>query len=162
MSQIAPPAPTCNVKELIQLRGGYEFVKAMAIGMMRVWKCARKIGREIKVPAQPSVVGDGSRWCAGEDPECRVGSGRPRKTTPRSDRKLVIACKRNRFQSVRKLTVARNFCSGAACSVHTTYRRLAEARIRSCRPAVRIPLSPTHKTFRKQLCREHLTWTQDQ
>lgn len=36
----------------------------------------------------------------------------PRKTTPATDRKLIIACKRNRFDSVPKLTVVWNFGSG--------------------------------------------------
>lgn len=138
-----------------------EFLKGMAIGMMRVWKCARKVGREINVP-HPTVSRWWTRWCAGEGPGRRAGSGRPRKTTPRTDRKLVIACKRNRFETVPKLTVAWNFGSGAACSVRTAYRRLAEVGIRSYRPAVRIPLSPTHKAVRKNWCPDHLTWTQEQ
>ena len=129
--------------------------------MMRVWKCARKVGREVNVP-HTTVSRWWTRWCAGEGPGRRDGSGRPRKTTSRTDRKLVIACKRNRFEPVPKLTVAWNFGSGADCSVRTAYRRLAKAGIQSYRPAVRIPLSPTHRTVRKQWCRDHLTWTQEQ
>ena len=36
----------------------------------------------------------------------------------------------------------------------TAYRRLAKAEIRSCRPAVRIPLTPRHKNLRKRCCRD--------
>ena len=138
-----------------------DFVKGMAIGMMRVWNCARRVGREINVPYS-TISRWWTRWCAGEGPERRRGSGRPRKTTPRTDRKLVIACKRNRFLVVPKLTVTWNFVSGAACSVRTAYRRLAEVGIRSYRPAVKIPLSPMHRTARKQWCRDHSMWTQEQ
>jgi len=130
-----------------------EFVKGMAVGLMRVWRNARRVSREVNIHHK-TVQRWWSRWNAGEDPGRRVGSGRPRKTTNAANRKLIIACKRNRFVSVPKLTVSWNFGSGVNCSVRTAYRRLAEAGIRSHRPAVRIPLTPRHKNLRKRWCRD--------
>ena len=92
----------------------------------------------------------------------RKVSGRPRKTNRSADRRLVLSCKRNRFDSVPKLVVSWKFSTGAVCSVRTAYRRLAEAGIRSYRPLVRIPLTPRHKDIRKRWCQEHSTWTMEQ
>ena len=128
---------------------------------MRAWKNARQVGRELNIHHK-TVQRWWMRWRDGEGCQRRPGSGRPRKTTPVTDRKLIIACKRNRFDSVPKLTVVWNFGSGVNCSVHTAYRRLAEAGIRCYRPAVRIPLTPRHKRARKEWCRERSEWPQEQ
>ena len=130
-----------------------EFVKGMAVGLMRVWRNARRVSRELNIHHKTKQRW-WLRWNEGEGPGRRVGSGRPRKTTNATNRKLIIACKRNRFGSVPKLTVSWNFASGVNCSVRTAYRRLAEAGIRSYRPAVRIPLTPRHKNLRKRWCRD--------
>ena len=138
-----------------------EFVQGMAVGLMRVWNNARQVGRELHIHHK-TVQRWWSRWRDGEGCRRRPGSGRPRKTTPATDRKLVIASKRNRFESVPKLTVIWNFGSRVSCSVHTAYRRLAEAGIRCYRPAVRIPLTPRHKRTRNEWCRERSLWPQEQ
>ena len=130
-----------------------EFVKGMAVGLMRVWRNARRVSRELSIHHK-TIQRRWLRWNEGEGPGRRVGSGRPRKTTNATNRKLIIACKRNRFVPVPKLTVSWNFASGVNCNVRTVYRRLAEAGIRSYRPAVRIPLTPRHKNLRKRWCRD--------
>ena len=42
-----------------------EFFKGMAIGMMRVWKCAREVGRQMNDP-HATVSRWWTRWRAGE------------------------------------------------------------------------------------------------
>ena len=138
-----------------------EFLKGMAVGLMRVWKNARRVGRELSIHHK-TIQRWWTRWRNGEGSQRRPGSGRPRKTAPATDRKLIVACKRNRFDSIPKLTVVWNFGSRANCSVHTAYRRLAEAGIRCYRPAVRIPLTPRHKQIRKEWCRDRSQWTQEE
>lgn len=130
--------------------------------MMRIWRNARKVERVLGIP-NTTVSRWWRRWNSGERVEGqRSGSGRPRLTTQATDRKLVVACKRNRFQSVPKLVVAWKSAAVLQCSIRTAYRRLAEAGIRSYRPAIRIPLSVDHKKRRKQWCQEHSTWSQEQ
>ena len=71
----------------------------------------------------------------------RKGPGRPRKTGTAADRDLVVLAKRNRFESIPRLFVSWSSAAGVNCSVRTAYRRLAEAGLKFCRPAVGIPLS---------------------
>ena len=138
-----------------------QFMKGMAVGLMRAWKNSRRVGRQLNIQHK-TILRWWKRWRDGEGPERRVGSGRPRKTAAPTDRKLVVSCKRNRFESVPKLTVTWNFGSGANCSVRTAYRRLAEAGICSYRPVVRIPLTPRHMALRKQWSRDHSNWLLEQ
>ena len=53
-----------------------------------------------------TMVNEMERW---RGCQCYPGSGRPRKTTPVTDRKLIIACKRNQFDSVLKFTLVLSF-----------------------------------------------------
>lgn len=129
--------------------------------MMRTLRNAREVGRELGIHHR-TVLRWWNRWCDGEGMSRRFGSGRPRKTNQAMDRQLVLSCKRNRFDSIPKLTVTWRFSTGAHCSVRTAYRRLAEAGIRSYRPLIGIPLTPRHKSIRKRWCQEHSIWTMDQ
>ena len=117
-----------------------EFVKGMAIGMLRCGRNAREVGRVLGV-SYAIVYRWWNRWLQEGHIKRREGSGRPRKTTKRTDAKLVLACKRERFQSVPRLAVRWIAAAGVLCSIRTAYRRLAEAGIKSFRPSVRIPLS---------------------
>ena len=116
------------------------FLKGMAIGMMRCGRSARSVANDLNVTHR-TVSLWWRRWNIEGNLERKRGSGRPRKTHNRTDRKLVIAAKRNRFTSIPRLTVSWKFASRIDCSVRTAYRRLAEAGLKSYRPAVRIPLS---------------------
>ena len=114
------------------------FMKRVTVGLMKAWRNARRVSRELNVHHK-TIQRWWSRWNEGEGPGRRVGSGRPRKTTNATNRKLIIVCKRNRFRiSAQEST---------NCSVRTAYRRLDEAGIRSYRPAVRIPLTPGLKNL---------------
>lgn len=117
-----------------------DLTKGMAIGMMRCGRSAYRVAKELKL-SRSLVLTWWRRWRE-EGTLCRrKGSGRPRKTGNKTDRALVILAKRNRFLAVPRLFVSWSSAAGVACSVRTAYRRLAEAGLKSCRPAVRIPLS---------------------
>ena len=117
-----------------------ELVKRIAIGMMMCGRSAYQVEKNLGVNC--SVV---LRWWLPWQEEGnlkrRRGSGRPRVTRKRSDKTLVVQAKRQRFQSVPRLFVSWASAAGVTCSIRTAYRRLAEAGLKSYRPAVRIPLS---------------------
>lgn len=117
-----------------------EFVKGMAIGMIRCCRTMRDVARELNV-SHVTVRSWWIRWCREGNIARKEGSGRPRKSTKVTDRKLIIAAKRNRFHNVKRLAVSWKSAAGIACSVRTAYRRLREAGLKSYRPVVRIPLS---------------------
>ena len=117
-----------------------DFLKGMAVGMLRCGKSCRFVARELGV-SHTTVQRWWKRWKNDGNVERRKRSGRPRLTNDSTDRKLIISVKRNRFKSVPRLAVSWKAASGIACSIRTAYRRLAEAGLKSFRPAVRIPLS---------------------
>ena len=117
-----------------------ELVKGIAIGMMLCGRSANQVGKELGIN-RSVVLRWWRRWKEEGDLTRRKGSGRPRVTRKRSDKTLVVQAKRNRFQSVPRLFVSWASAAGLSCSVRTAYRRLAEAGLKSYRPAIRIPLS---------------------
>lgn len=123
-----------------------DFVKGQAIGMMR---CGRKVkGVAEALGVSRTIV---SRWwkrwqCEGSLLR-RKGSGRPRKTGRKTDSKLILSVKRNRFEAIPRLAIAWMSAAGVRCSVRTAYRRIADAGFKSYRPVIRIPLSKLHKIF---------------
>ncbi|GFU37768.1 transposable element Tcb2 transposase [Trichonephila clavipes] len=74
--------------------------------------------------------------------------GRPRVTTPRQDRYLVISARRQRSSIDRALGSVLTAATGIRISRQTVYRRLNHAGLYARRPAVCIPLTPAHKRAR--------------
>lgn len=159
-----------------------EFVKGMAIGMLRCGKKAKFVSQELGISCA-IVFRWWHRWQSEGSLKRRKGSGRPRKTKIRADSKLVLAAKRNRFDSVPRLAISWMSAAGVRCSIRTAYRRLAEAGIKSYRPAVRIPLSKFltiafipfdnitirnfisghhHKRNRVIWCKDRINWSRQQ
>lgn len=128
--------------------------------MMMCGRSAYDVGRQLRV-SRGVVLRWWQRWRTERSVARRRGSGRPRKTTRRNDRALVLQAKRNRFEPVSRLHVCWSNTAGMNCSLRTAYRRLAEAGLRSYRPTVRIPLSPEHKRRRLTWCRDHENWSQE-
>ncbi|MBJ5505542.1 hypothetical protein JGG47_23530 [Salmonella enterica subsp. enterica serovar Derby] len=86
----------------------------------------------------------------------REGSGRPRATTARKDRAIILAAVTSPDTSqttIRRLT-------GTPMTTQRIHRRLRERNIRSRRPLRRLPLDPTHRRQRLQWCRERAAWTE--
>lgn len=133
----------------------------MAIGMMRCGQSSTTVAKELKI-SRVVVWRWWCRWKAEGNVEKKNGSGRPRVSSKRTDARLVLAAKRNRFVSVPKLIVYWKVAGNVACSVRTAYRRLREAGIQSRRPAVRIPLSLEHRRRRVTWCQGHQSWSDSQ
>lgn len=134
------------------------FVRGMAIGMMRCGRSAFQAARALGV-TRTTILTWWRQW--NEEGNCKMkkNTGRPRCTVTRTDRKLIIAVKRHRFQPVPRLAISWIAAAGINCSVRTAYRRLAEIGLRSYRPVVRIPLTSQHKRRREDWCRERAHWT---
>ena len=138
-----------------------QFIRGMVIGMMRCGRSAASVGEELQV-SRTVIWRWWCRWRTVGKVEKKKGPGRPRKSSKHTDARLVLAAKRNRFQSVSRLVVSWKFASGIDCSVRTAYRRLREAGLKSCRQAIRIPLSPEHRKKRVVWCQNHLAWSTEQ
>ena len=70
-------------------------------------------------------------------------------------RKLVIAAKRQRFESVPRLTVSWVAAAGTSCSVHTAYRRLPRLGLNSVAPLFAF-LSPLSTSDEEQIGAENM------
>ena len=130
------------------------------IGMMRCGRSTFRVAIELRV-SRTSVLKWWRQWKGSGKcrPTSKKSTGRPRITVACNDRKLVIAAKRQRFESVPRLFVSWVAIAGTTCSVRTAYRRLAEAGLKSYRPVVRIPLTSEHRRRRVDWCRRHANWT---
>ncbi|GFW32138.1 transposable element Tcb2 transposase [Trichonephila clavipes] len=82
-------------------------------------------------------------------------SGRPRVTTPRQDRHLVISARRQRDSTARALGSALTVAPGIRISRQTVYRRLNHAGLYARRPAVCISLTSAHKRSRLNWSLKH-------
>ena len=79
----------------------------------------------------------------------QVQKGRPRKTTPRTDKTIVLTAKKNRFVS------SSNLAAQFFVSRRTIRRRCAQFGLKKHR-ALEDELQKRHKMTRVQWCREHL------
>ncbi|GFS63237.1 transposable element Tcb2 transposase [Trichonephila clavipes] len=82
-------------------------------------------------------------------------SGRPRVTTPRQDRYLVISARRQSGSTARALGSALTVATGIRISRQTVYRRLNPAGLYAGRPEVCIPLTSAHKRARLNWSLKH-------
>uniref|UniRef100_A0A2L2YEG6 Transposable element Tcb2 transposase n=1 Tax=Parasteatoda tepidariorum TaxID=114398 RepID=A0A2L2YEG6_PARTP len=78
----------------------------------------------------------------------KVGGGRPRKTTPRDDRYIVLQAKRNRFQSASAISQQLCTATGRQVSRFTVARRLHKGGLFARRPERCIPLKVSHRWHR--------------
>lgn len=85
----------------------------------------------------------------------KIGSGRPKKSNQRQNQQLVLAVKRNRFQSLSRTYNQYNNIN-RLYSLRTAYRRVLAAGYRSHRPVIRIPLTVRHRQNRLIWCRDHI------
>lgn len=92
----------------------------------------------------------------------RKQSGRPPKTTPREDRKLIKLCKENPRLSAVELNAKMRTGYGVRCSISTTKRRLRQANLFGRRPAKKPLISLKNRNARKEFALEHLNWTSQQ
>ncbi|GFW30092.1 transposable element Tcb2 transposase [Trichonephila clavipes] len=85
--------------------------------------------------------------------------GRPRVTTPRQDRYLVISARRQRGSTARALGSALTVATGIQISRQTVCGRLNHAGLYARRPAVCILLTSAHKRARLNWSLKHQHWS---
>lgn len=91
----------------------------------------------------------------------RRGSGRPRATSARDDRFLMLQSLRNRHQTAVELAHRLRTVRDRAVSAQTVRRRLVEGGLKSRRPA-RVPtLTVRHRQQRLQFARFHENWDEN-
>ena len=89
-------------------------------------------------------------------PACR--SGRPRATSEREDRHIVLTSRRNRFYTAPELAVILANTSGVEVHRSTISRRLTSAGLHGRVAGHKPRLTPVHKQRRLAWARQHLTW----
>lgn len=92
----------------------------------------------------------------------RPRSGRPRSTSRRDDRFLLLSALRDRTITANGLRGQLLRASNVTISDQTARNRLHEFQLHSRRAAVRIPLTPAHRVARMAWCRRHQRWTRQQ
>lgn len=91
----------------------------------------------------------------------KLGSGRPKITSPNVDKILVRLSKANpRLDAVQLNTQLRQY-HDVNCSVTTTKRRLNEAGLFGRRPAKKPWISKKNRRHRVKFAKEHLHWTSE-
>ncbi|GFT19291.1 transposable element Tcb2 transposase [Trichonephila clavipes] len=92
----------------------------------------------------------------------KVSGGRPRMTTARDDRYIILQAKRGRRQSASVIAQPLSTATGRQVSRFTVARRLHKAGLFAHRPERCLPLKVDHQNHRLQWCREHKNWITDQ
>ncbi|GFU21879.1 transposable element Tcb2 transposase [Trichonephila clavipes] len=131
------------------------FAKGRIVGMLESSRSQTEVTRILNV--------DQSRLCQRfqrtGDVTLQPVSGRPRVTTPRQDRYLVISARRQRGSTARALGSALTVTTGIRISRQTVYRRLNHAGLYARRLAVCIPLTSAHKRARLNWSLKHQHWS---
>jgi len=138
-----------------------QFDRGRIIGMLEAGLSQREVARRLGC-SRPAVKRWWDRFQETRGCKRKDGSGRPRLSDGRDDRYLVQYVKRHRFLSVERFRQQWRQACNIAASRSTINKRLVSTKLRSYRPAVRIPLGPAHKAAWVQWCQEHADWTEDQ
>ena len=92
----------------------------------------------------------------------RRQTGRPRATSIRQDRFLVLSALRQRTATANNLRGQLRATANVVISDQTVWNRLREVNLRARRPAVRPVLTPAHRVARLAWARAHVAWTRQQ
>ncbi|GFT25626.1 transposable element Tcb2 transposase [Trichonephila clavipes] len=92
----------------------------------------------------------------------KVGGGRPRTTTARDDRYIILQVKRGRRQSASVIAQQLSTATGRQVSRFTVARRIHKGGLFTRRPERCLPLKVGHRRHPLQWCREPQNWTTDQ
>ena len=128
-----------------------------AIGMLQAGVSKSDVAR--RFGCHPSSVSRlVSRFTATNSVKDLPRSGRPRKTTPADDRRMVLKTLRNRRLSARQIAedLRRRHIIISAASVR---RRLRRGGLKSCRPFKGLVLTQVHRRNRLAWCRHYRNWT---
>ncbi|GFV49759.1 transposable element Tcb2 transposase [Trichonephila clavipes] len=89
----------------------------------------------------------------------KVGGGRPRMTTAKDDRYIILQAKRGRRLSASIIAKQLSTATGRQVSWFTVAKRLHKGGLFTRRPERCLPLNVHHRRHRLQWCREHKNWT---
>ena len=116
--------------------------KYQALGAFRLGNAIKEIAEALNLPIRTVY-----RWCrrfeAQGNCDRAQGSGRPRRTSRRADRRLLRIVERARFSTSQQLLAARKSVSSS-----TVQRRLYEHGFVARRHAIAPLLTPRHRTVR--------------
>ena len=90
----------------------------------------------------------------------RPGQDHPRATMTNEDRYLFLSAKCQRVATATHLSRDLTAATGTSISSKTVSRRLHERGLYARKPAICIPLPPSHKRERAEWCRQHQNWIQ--
>ncbi|XP_062616288.1 uncharacterized protein LOC134278001 [Saccostrea cucullata] len=133
------------------------FEAAQAVGMLQSGSTQRTVAAHYNV-SQSVISRSWNRFQHTGTVAGRPRSGRPRSTTARQDPYLVNMAKWQRFQSPLRLNTDFQTATRVRVTPQTVQNRLQAANIRAFRPAVRLKLTPRHRTARLQWARNRVNW----
>ena len=132
-----------------------------AVGMLEAGLSQRVVAQRIGC-AQPAISNLARRYRNTGAVNDLPRSGRPRTTTPRQDRYIVLQHLRNRFQPATATAADTPGRNNPRVSVSTIRRRLTASGLRARRPCRRPVLSHAHMQNRLRWSRQHARWTLQQ
>ncbi|XP_041369729.1 uncharacterized protein LOC121383702 [Gigantopelta aegis] len=135
--------------------------RGRAIGWLQDGHTQRSVAHRLNV--SQSVIGRlWQRFRTTNSIQNRSRSGRPRSTTAREDRFLMITALRQRFVTPQRLRDQPRAATGNNVSDQTIRNRLRDQGLRCQRPVVRLQLLARHRRARLDWCRRHIRWNRGQ
>ncbi|GBM29648.1 hypothetical protein AVEN_125295-1 [Araneus ventricosus] len=110
---------------------------------------AERLGRNVSTVHDCWV-----RWSRDGTASRRPGSGRPRGTTEREDRRIRRTAVSHRTASAAEIRAA----VGTTVTQRTVRNQLLDVQLRARRPVACIPLTPRHCRLRRQWCQARAQW----
>ncbi|GFT59030.1 transposable element Tcb2 transposase [Trichonephila clavipes] len=135
------------------------FTKGRIVGMLESTRSQTEVSRILNVD-QSVISRLGQRFQRTGDVTRPSASGRPRVTTPRQDRYMIISAQRQRGSTARALGSELTVATGIRISRQTVYRRVNHAGLYARRPAVCISLTSSHKRARLNWSLKHKLWSE--
>ena len=148
---------TNSRSEMAQQRDLPESLAWRAIGRLEAGQSQREVANAIGV-AQSVISRLWTRFQTTGNVRRRPGQGRPRATTARDDRYLLLTTRRNRRQNATLLQRAFRTATGRTISTQTVRNRLREGGLYARRPMVCVPLTARHRVDRRLWAEEHRGW----
>ena len=139
---------TNSRSEMAQQRDLPESLAWRAIGRLEAGQSQREVANAIGV-AQSVISRLWTRFQTTGNVRRRPGQGRPRATTARDDRYLLLTTRRNRRQNATLLQRAFRTATGRTISTQTVRNRLREGGLYARRPMVCVPLTARHRVDRR-------------
>lgn len=128
-----------------------------AIGRMEAGQTQQEVAQAIGV-SQSVISRLWNRFQRTDTVHRREGQGRPRATTARDDRYLLLTARRNRQQNATQLRNALQTATGRRVSTQTVRNRLHGSGLYARRPMVCTRLTPQHRRDRRNWAEEHRGW----